>query len=200
MNAIYSGLSGMQAAATLQGVTANNIANINTPSFKSKLASLSELSGGGVRIAGITADSRDGYPIPTGNPNDVAIFGHPANIENPAEYYGNIASRFRMDSFGNLLDPSGNLLFTGAGGNVRLDTDGNLFQNDQLIGTITPAGGAGGEMPVGETMLSGFVMGSNVNITNELVNNMTNLRYFQLNAKTIRTADEMFGTLLDMKG
>lgn len=200
MNAIYSGLSGMQAAEAVQSVTANNIANINTPGFKSRLASLAELSGGGVKVAGITANTADGYPIPTNNPRDIAIFGQSQNIEDVGEYYGNIAARFRMDSFGNLLDPTGNLLFTGAGGNVRLDTDGNLFQNDKLIGTITAAGGQSGETQVGETILSGFLMGSNVNITNELVNNMTNLRYFQLNAKTVTTADEMFGTLLDMKG
>lgn len=198
MDAINSALSGLQAAQTSQAVTANNVANVNTPGFKSRLTRLAEMSGGGVK-AGIAVDNRDGYLIPTGNPTDIAVFGKRNPLDSFETYYGKAAGNFRMDSFGNLFSPSGNLLFTGADGNVRLDGEGNLFQNGELIGTISPAGNFGDASQTGERFLSGFLMGSNVEIASEAVNNMVNLRYFQMNAITVRTADEMMGTVLDMK-
>lgn len=198
MDALYSGLSGLHAAQTSQVVTANNIANINTPGFKSRLTRLAEMSGGGVK-PNFSVDSRDGYLIPTGHPTDIAVFGKRNNHEDFLTYYGNNAQNFRIDSFGNLFSPSGSLLFTGADDNVRLDNEGNLFQNGELIGTISPADGIEGEESLGESLLSGFMMGSNVDIASEAVNNMVNLRYLQMNAVTVRSADEMMGTILDMK-
>lgn len=198
-NAIYSALSGMRAAETSNAVTANNVANVNTPGFKSKLARISELSGGGAAVSSLSVNERDGYPINSGNPKDIAVFGASGDIGDHAAYYGGIAGRFRTDAFGNLFSPAGNLLFTGAGGQVTLDSQGNLFENGELIGSIVPAGGNESFQFTGESILSGFLMGSNVDIASEMVNNNLNLRYFQLNAVTVRTADEMFGALLDMK-
>lgn len=45
-------LSGMQAASAMLNVTANNIANLNTPGFNPSRADLVELSGGGVAVTG----------------------------------------------------------------------------------------------------------------------------------------------------
>lgn len=49
-------LSGMQAASAMLNVTANNIANLNTPGFNPSRADLVELSGGGVSVAGTSFD------------------------------------------------------------------------------------------------------------------------------------------------
>ena len=51
----------------------------------------------------------------------------------------------------------------------------------------------------GQSMLDLLLVGSNVDVVTEMVNNMTNLRYFQLNTAIIKTADEMLGTILDIK-
>src|SRR5690348_458918 len=51
-NAMSISLSGMQAASAMLNVTANNIANLNTPGFNPSRADLVELSGGGVAVSG----------------------------------------------------------------------------------------------------------------------------------------------------
>ena len=43
------------------------------------------------------------------------------------------------------------------------------------------------------------MVSSNVNIADEMVNNMVNQRYFEANAVTIRTSDEMLGTVVNLK-
>lgn len=51
-SAMSISLSGMQAASAMLNVTANNIANLNTPGFNPSRADLVELSGGGVAVTG----------------------------------------------------------------------------------------------------------------------------------------------------
>lgn len=51
-SAMSISLSGMQAASAMLNVTANNIANLNTPGFNPSRADLVELSGGGVGVSG----------------------------------------------------------------------------------------------------------------------------------------------------
>ena len=50
-------LSGMQAASAMLNVTANNIANLNTPGFNPSRADLVELSGGGVGVTGTSFEN-----------------------------------------------------------------------------------------------------------------------------------------------
>lgn len=51
-SAMSISLSGMQAASAMLNLTANNIANLNTPGFNPSPADLVELSGGGVAVTG----------------------------------------------------------------------------------------------------------------------------------------------------
>jgi flagellar basal-body rod protein FlgC len=50
-------LSGMNAAQTLLDVTANNIANAQTPGYQAQGVDLVTLSGGGVQVAGIPSSN-----------------------------------------------------------------------------------------------------------------------------------------------
>ena len=45
INAIFGAVTGLNAAAAVSAVTANNIANVKTSGYKSNSAFLSELSG-----------------------------------------------------------------------------------------------------------------------------------------------------------
>jgi len=45
----------------------------------------------------------------------------------------------------------------------------------------------------------GFVEGSNTDVATEMVNLIVNSRTYQANAQTVRTADEMLGTVIDLK-
>ena len=54
--------SGLQASQYESAVSANNIANADTPGYKAQRADLVDLSGGGVAVAGTTTDPT---PVPT---------------------------------------------------------------------------------------------------------------------------------------
>lgn len=199
INAMFGAATAMNAAAAVSAVTANNIANVKTPSYKSNSAFLSELSTGGVKLSAIRPNNNQGSLIPTGVPSDIAVFGN-GSEEDLLNTYSYAAGRFAVDDFGNFRGPSGELLFTGAGGNIRLDNEGNLYSDGKLLGTIIPAGAEGQEYePTGFSILSGYMVSSNVDIADEMVNNIVNQRFFEANAVTIRTSDEMLGTVINLK-
>lgn len=196
---MFGAATAMNAAAAVSAVTANNIANVKTPSYKSNSVFLSELSTGGVKLSAIRPNNNQGSLIPTGVPSDIAVFGN-GSEEDLLNTYSYAAGRFAVDDFGNFRGPSGELLFTGAGGNIRLDNEGNLYSDGKLLGTITPTGAEGQEYePTGFSILSGYMVSSNVNIADEMVNNIVNQRFFEANAVTIRTSDEMLGTVINLK-
>lgn len=198
IDAVFGATTALNAAAAVSAVTANNIANVRTPSFKSKMAVLSELASSGVKVNAIRENGSFGTAVPSGVPTDIAIFGRD-NHRDLMNIYGDTARRFSIDDFGNFRGPAGELLFTGAGGNVTLDTDGNLFKDGEPIGVITPTEN-NGYVPTGYGILYGYIAGSNVNIADELITNTVNLRFFQFNAITVKTADEMLGTVINLKG
>lgn len=198
IDAVFGAATALNAAAAVSAVTANNIANVRTPSFKSKMAVLSELASSGVKVNAIRENGSFGTAVPSGVPTDIAIFGRD-NHRDLMNIYGDTARRFSIDDFGNFRGPAGELLFTGAGGNVTLDTDGNLFKDGEPIGVITPTEN-NGYVPTGYGILYGYIAGSNVNIADELITNTVNLRFFQFNAITVKTADEMLGTVINLKG
>ena len=45
----------------------------------------------------------------------------------------------------------------------------------------------------------GYMVSSNVNIADEIVNNIINKSFFEANAVMIRTSDEMLGTVVNLK-
>ncbi len=198
INAMFGAVTALNAAVAVSAVTANNIANVKTLSYKSNSAFLSELSTGGVKLSAIRPNNNQGSIIHTNIPSDIAVFGNGSEEDLLNTY--SYAGKFAVDDFGNFRGPSGELLFTGAGGNVRLDNEGNLYSEGKLLGTITPAGAEGQEYePTGFSILTGYMVSSNVDIADEIVNNMVNQRFFEANAVTIRTSDEMLGTVVNLK-
>lgn len=198
INAMFGAVTALNAAVAVSAVTANNIANVKTLSYKSNSAFLSELSTSGVKLNAIRPNDNQGNIIPTDVPSDIAVFGNGSEEDLLNTY--SYAGKFAVDDFGNFRGPSGELLFTGAGGNVRLDNEGNLYSDGKLLGTITPAGAEGQEYePTGFSILTGYMVSSNVDIADEIVNNMVNQRFFEANAVTIRTSDEMLGTVINLK-
>ncbi|MBI4180128.1 flagellar hook-basal body complex protein [bacterium] len=84
--------------------------------------------------------------------------------------------------------------FTNPGGLIR--EGDNLLRTSGNSGAPFP--GAPGQGGLG-TLIPATVEGSNVDIATEMVDQIVNQRSFEANTKTIRTADEMLGTLLDLK-
>ncbi len=198
INAMFGAVTALNAAVAVSAVTANNIANVKTLSYKSNSAFLSELSTGGVKLSAIRPNNNQGNIIPTDVPSDIAVFGNGSEEDLLNTY--SYAGKFAVDDFGNFRGPSGELLFTGAGGNVRLDNEGNLYSDGKLLGTITPAGAEGQEYePTGFSILTGYMVSSNIDIADEIVNNIINKSFFEANAVMIRTSDEMLGTVINLK-
>ncbi len=67
----------------------------------------------------------------------------------------------------------------------------NLYAETPTTGA--PVAGTPGEAGFG-TLSQGFLEGSNVNIMEEMVNMIAGQRAYEVNSKTIRTADEMLST------
>ncbi len=198
INAMFGAVTALNAAVAVSAVTANNIANVKTSGYKSNSVFLSELSTGGVKLSAIRPNNNQGSIIPTNVPSDIAVFGNGSEEDLLNTY--SYAGKFAVDDFGNFRGPSGELLFTGAGGNVRLDNEGNLYSDGKLLGTITPAGAEGQEYePTGFSILTGYMVSSNIDIADEIVNNIINKSFFEANAVMIRTSDEMLGTVINLK-
>lgn len=66
MSVLSIGLSGLQAASAQLNVAANNIANSETPNYKSQRVDLVDLSTGGVAVSGISVDKSAGPIEPDG--------------------------------------------------------------------------------------------------------------------------------------
>ena len=73
---------------------------------------------------------------------------------------------------------------------------GNLFNESAASGApaigVPGAGGNG-------TVLSGFLEASNVDTTEEMVDQIINRATFKANVKVIKTNNEMLGSLIDIK-
>ncbi|MEC7641098.1 MAG: flagellar hook-basal body complex protein [Nitrospinota bacterium] len=93
------------------------------------------------------------------------------------------AGQIQLASFGN---PAG---LSSAGGNILLQS------NTSGPPTLSNPGAEG----LG-TIISGALETSNVDLTGEMVDQIVNKNAFKANANIIKAADEMTGTILDIKG
>lgn len=127
-------LSGLNAASADLGVTANNVANVNTTGFKMSRGEFAEVfavgtqsvgasaSGSGVRLSAVSQQFSQGNIDFTDNALDLAIGGEGFFVlsENGARSYTR-AGAFRVDEEGNVVNAQGKRL------QAYPSTDGNLF-------------------------------------------------------------------------
>jgi flagellar basal body rod protein FlgG len=206
---LYSALSALNASSTRQNVTANNVANVSTPGYKTKVTNLGDIKGGGVNV--ISVESKDGisYLINTGNNLDLAINGNGyfrLNDNNGLPVLTRNGS-FRVAGENRLVDTGGNIIFQlpqnlGSQGirNLNIDREGNIYNNQNYLGSIDIVDKYGNIRPNGTyEILSGYLEASNVDMAKEIIDSMINLRYLQANVKTVQTNDEMIGNIIDLK-
>ena len=105
VNAINIAASGLSAVQTQLAVTANNIANLDTPGYQSQGADLVELAGGGVAVSGISPDGSGGGAN-GGQRNNVDLAKQAVNlIQEKTLYNANaVVLRTSDQMFGTLLD------------------------------------------------------------------------------------------------
>ncbi|NLH40199.1 MAG: flagellar hook-basal body complex protein [Planctomycetes bacterium] len=127
--ALSSGVTGLQAHQKMLDVAGNNLANVNTTSFKASRIGFAELlsqtlsqasqptdqvggtnpqqMGSGVGVVSITPNMTQGSIVNTGNPLDVAIEGEGYFVVNNGEQQlYTRAGAFGVDESGSLVDPA----------------------------------------------------------------------------------------------
>ena len=108
--------SGLRLASIRQQVTANNVANLDTPGFRASRVQATEADGGGVRLGGIKQDPAPGGAVPASLPGETPLEG--SNVDLTSEAVGLIqnrtlfeanadAFRAQADLLGELLDLEG---------------------------------------------------------------------------------------------
>ena len=209
---IFSALTGLSNATKRLQNSANNLANVQTSGFKKGEVISIENKSGGTRVNSITKSNTQGGFIPTKNPLDLAIQGGGFfQVANPN---------------GNILTPEVNVpranngIIVGANGQVSVQTPaglevtgqiqlanfnnpagliaagGNLFDESATSGA--PIMGIPGEGALG-SVVAGFLEGSNVDITEEMIDQIVSKAAFKANVNVIKANDEIIGSLLDTK-
>jgi flagellar basal-body rod protein FlgF len=165
------------------------------------------------RSDGTVTDFRAGALRSTGNPLDLAIEGDgffEVGAEGGALYTRD--GSFRLDSRGRLVTQAG-MPIAGVGGEIIvasgrpvIDNQGVVIDNGKEVGRIkvvrfaqtqvleragpglfAPGSGARGELTDASRVRQGFVEGSNVNTTHEMVRMIETVRHFEANQLLIRS-------------
>ncbi|MBW1850001.1 MAG: flagellar hook basal-body protein [Deltaproteobacteria bacterium] len=127
LGSLYSGITGMDAAAAEMNVIANNIANVNTTAFKAGTISFASVyaesvsmlgsspgneDGKGVQVVGLGSVWQQGAIESTMNPTDVSITGDGffKVVENGVSDYYTRAGQFNYDENYNMVDPEGRVV------------------------------------------------------------------------------------------
>jgi len=132
LRSLFSGVSALRNQQTMMDVIGNNIANVNTPGFKSGRATFSELYAQTLRGASRPTSSLGGT-----NPMQVGL-GMAVNTLDTQFNQGNIettGNNFDLALFGSaffVVDKDGQPLYTRAG-NFQLDADGRLVNGSGAI-------------------------------------------------------------------
>jgi len=174
ISALLSGLSGIRSNQTALDVIGNNVANINTPSFKSGYASFSDtlsmtlrsgtppssLQGGldpmqvgrGSSIGAINNSFAQGSLETTNNSTDLAIAGDGFFVlrYGEEEYYTRDGS-FDIDAGGTLVDPGTGLAVQGR----MADSSGQILSATPITDITVPIESLFPARATGEVLFSG---------------------------------------------
>jgi len=104
--------SGLEAFSRQMAVSSDNLANIQTPGFKSRRATLRSLASGGSTVDSVTISREAGGLVQTGNPLDIGIVGQGFfNLALPNGKTGfSRSGNFQKNARGQLTDSRGNPL------------------------------------------------------------------------------------------
>ncbi|CAI2719712.1 flagellar hook-basal body protein [Nitrospina watsonii] len=234
LESLFSSLSGLNVASRKVQASANNLANLQTPGFKSSRVNIVDSPSGGARVSGVSRSGLQGPLVPTNNPLDIAVQGNgflQVGLAGGGTGFTRSGS-LKVDGGGRLVTADGNPLLPeisipggaqtiriGPGGRVSALVNGQTqtLGQLQLAGFQNPAGlsalgnslfgvsGSSGQPVAGNpgsnglgTVQSGFLEVSNVDISEEMVQQIVASTQFRANANAIRAADDMTGSLLDI--
>ncbi len=147
-----SSLSGLRSSVNSLNVTANNLANTNTPGFKEQRAITATSPVSGSITQAVQTNISQGAVQYTGNAFDLAVNGKgffQLSLPNGETGFTRSGS-FRLNNQGQITDPQGNALFPG----VRVPADATSVAVDGT-GKITAMAG-GQQQTIGQIQLATF--------------------------------------------
>lgn len=206
LQSLYTGASAVDAYSYALATTANNIANINTPYYKSNSLQLSSLKQGGVHVASIRQNQQQSYTIQSGGTLDFVIDGSGQfKLDDNGQSYYTRNGVFHADANGDIVDSKGRTLLTGVLKNgedasmIQVDKSGTVIVNDQIRGNIDTYNKQGEKISKDQYQVqAGKLEASNVDAAKEIVNMMLTERAMEANYASIRTSNEMLGLIVDM--
>lgn len=209
--------------------TANNVANMTAPGYKSQKLYSDVLSEAGTLAPSsseiVHADLSQGKINRTGNTIDIAIgaAGFFALRGNDGVTTYSRQGQFRLDSDGRLVNGQGLAVLGADGGDIRLPTPDVAIQADGTmtiaginvakVGLFQPAAGVtpaamGGSLfamtdvePVSDPQLhQGMVEASNVALADEMVALMEAMRNAEGGARMVQVYDDLMGKAINTFG
>lgn len=179
------------------------------------------LQGMGSKADTIVSNSTQGFLMQTGREEDLAIEGNGyfkmyggQDVDGNDKYYYTRDGAFSIDKDGNLVNSSGYILEVDGltppqsmKKPLSIDEAGNITSEGKSIGKINiydfvdreslvSVGNnmfeGTGEIQVEPKIKQGFIEASNVDLSKELTDMIVTQRAFELNSKSIKSADEMW--------
>lgn len=225
--ALQTSVAGITQALNSNSLRASNIANVQTPGYKTKRLDISSASESTVRTS-----QKQGALVYTSEPSDVALVGRGffALESKTGETVLRRNLQIQRNADGNLTDTSGNKINTTEplppNSQLVVSEDGSLFaqsangdskkigklllvdvgnpeslsSQDASIYTTTNASGEIQKPSSPLKVAQGYQENSNSNLADDMVGQMEDLSTVRANAATIRTRDAMLGELMDLKG
>jgi flagellar basal-body rod protein FlgG len=210
LSRMFSALSGLRNTSRRIQNNAKKHANVNTAGFKKNDVNSVDNKSGGTGLNNISRSQIQDSLISTGNALDLTIDGDRFfQVTNPnaGNSFSSLGS-FKQDKAGNIVDASGNVLLPVVnvpGNDTGISVDSNGQISSQIEGKPALAGQlqlASFQNPRADglgTVQFGFLEGSNLDITEKIIDPIVSTWAFNANINVIKANDEMLGSILDIK-
>ena len=206
LQSLYTGADAINTYKSSLITTAHNVANINTPYYKSNSLHLADFKQGGISVSSNRQNEQLSYTIVSGRTLDFVIEGEGEFKldDNGSDYYTR-RGVFYQDTAGNVIDSEGRLLLEDV---VRpdesisefdIDENGTFSINGEFRGKVDVYNNRGDKLPdEAYDLKTGALEASDVDIAREIVDMMVNSSAMTANYANIRTTDELLGLIVNL--
>jgi len=186
--------------------SAHNVANINTPYYKSNSLQLHDLKQGGIAVSSVRQNQQLSYTISSGRTLDFVIEGNGKfMLDDNGDPYLTRNGSFYLDGEGDVVDIKGRKLLEDVVQpgetieNFNISEDGTFTINGEARGKVDIYDSYGNKIPEDLYALrSGMIEVSDVDYAREVVGMMTTQNAMSVNYASIRTFDDMMGLIVNL--
>jgi len=209
LQGLYTGANAVDTYKNSLITTAHNIANINTPYYKSNSLQLQDLKYGGINVSSIRQNEQLSYTIQSGRTLDFVIDGRGEfKLDAGGDEYFTRRGVFQVDAEGDLVDSRGRVLLADVleegetPSQISVAENGVVSVNNQERGKIDLYSRETGQKIADKEfrLKTGMLEASNVDIAREIVDMLTTQRAMSFNYANIRTNSEMLGLIINLRG